>query len=241
MKTALLLIALGQRYRDFLVPFLESADKYFVPHTPIIWCDDIDTPASSNCVKIYQPDVGFPGATLQRYRMFYEQASLLTDFDQVFYCDVDMLWVAPVTGDMIFSEGITATLHPGYIVDRIQKLVHIRTVGTPDRNPRSTAMIPQDANNKYFCGGFNGGDARAFLQMSDVLRQNIDKDYAAWVMAMWHDESHLNRYLYDNPPAKILTPSFCYPEDYRGQYGWDPEEYLPILMALDKGKKCPSL
>ena len=36
-------------------------------------------------------------------------------------------------------------------------------------------------------------------------------------MALWHDESHLNRYIAEQDPAsyRLLTPAYWYPE------GWD--------------------
>ena len=237
MKTALLVIALGADYRPYLNQLLESAKKFFVPHTPVVWSDDTVVLPHGGIV-IPQRDLGFPQSTLQRYRMFYEQAGKLVNFDQVFYCDIDMTFVAPVTKTDIYSPGITATRHPGFMVyDRLDESgVPVSIHGTPEYDPRSTAALPLDADNRYYCGGFNGGDAQTFLAMSDTLRRNIDADTARGFIAKWNDESHLNHYLYHNPPAKVLTPSFCYPEDYRGQWGWPPQQYSPILIALNKAK-----
>ena len=236
MKTALLVIALGGDYRPYAKPLLESAQKYFIPHTPIVWSDD-DLWLPQGGIKISQRDLGFPQSTLQRYRLFYEQAGLLANYDQLFYTDIDMRFVAPVTYEDVCSDGITATLHPGFVVQRYDQFGDIvGTHGTPEYRTKSTAAIPFGVSNRYFCGGFNGGEAKTFLKMADTLRQNIDKDTENNVIAKWNDESHLNHYLYYNPPAKVLTPSFCHPEDYTGQYGWAPSVYPPILMALDKRK-----
>ena len=238
MKTALLLIALGERYRRFLWDvLLPSAKQFFVPHTPIVWCDTFKE-MNFNAIGIHQDDLGFPAATFRRYHFFSEQAHILAEFDQVFYCDVDMRFVAPVSGEDIFSDGITATLHPGFVAGYIDASGYlVSTAGTPERNPKSTAMIPIGTNNRYFCGGFNGGSTQEFLKMTNKIRENIDIDTQNGVFARWHDEAHLNRYLYDNPPSRILTPSFCYPENYPGQWGWPPNQYPPLLVALDKGNK----
>lgn len=236
MKTALLVIALGGDYRPLAKQLLESAKKYFIPHTPVVWSDD-DVWMPEGGIKIAQRDLGFPQSTLQRYRMFYEQAGLLTNFDQVFYTDIDMKFVWPVDYSDVCSDGITATLHPGFVVQRRDQFGDIvGTCGTPEYRKISTAAVPYGVTDQYFCGGFNGGDAKTFLRMADTLRQNIDKDTENNIIAKWHDESHLNKYLYENPPAKVLTPSFCYPEDYAGQYGWAPDAYRPVLVALDKRK-----
>ena len=42
-----------------------------------------------------------------------------------------------------------------------------------------------------------------------------------------HDESQINRYVYDHPPDLVLTPSYCYPE------GWDLP-FTPRILALNK-------
>lgn len=237
MKTALLVIALGDKYRFFLDQLLESARRYFVPHTPVVWCDQ-PRGYPSGTMPFQESSYGFPEATLFRYRMFTEHAKDLARFDQLFYCDVDMTFVAPVVPEDVFSKGITATLHPGFVVQRRHgDGLFVHTTGTPERRSCSTAYIPEHSQNQYFCGGFNGGDSKTFLEMARILNKNIQEDSDHDVMAVWHDESHLNRYLYDNPPVKILTPSFCYPEDYAGQYGWLPETYPPVLLALDKRKK----
>jgi histo-blood group ABO system transferase len=62
------------------------------------------------------------------------------------------------------------------------------------------------------------------------ISKNIKIDFEKNFIAVWHDESHLNRYMIDNTPTKILTPSYCYPENM----------YLPYhkkLLALDKNHK----
>lgn len=235
MKTALLLIATGPSYMGYIQPLLASAQEHFVEHTPFLWTDSKLKFVEN---QFYLPDYGYPSVTLNRYNTFYAKAGMLVEFDQLFYCDIDMRFVAPVEERDIFSQGITATLHPGFARERWDKKTGdwVSTRGTPDRNPHSTAYIPRFTDNQYFCGGFNGGDAKAYLKMADQIRKNVYQDNLKGYTAVWHDESHLNRYLLDNPPARILTPSFCYPEDYDNGYGWDAAEYPAKLVALNKRK-----
>lgn len=227
MKTGLLIIATGEKYHPFIRPLLVSAHTYFVPHTPILF-SDVDTIGCIPFMKI--PHEPWPGPTLHRYGTFLRAWKFLHAFDHLFYIDVDMLFVAPV-GKEIFSDGITATLHPGYV----------GTSGTPERRFISQAYIPPNADNKYFCGGFNGGTMEAFLEMTDYLDASITRDEKFGVMATWHDESHLNHYLYNNPPAKILDPSYCYPENAGPHYTdkWKLHGYFglqPKILALEKQK-----
>jgi Glycosyltransferase family 6 len=226
MRTALLVIATGERYWQYINPLLASAKEFFVEHDAIVWTDAPVCPIGASFV-IAKKGEGFPNETLHRYHTFLNHEWLLKRYDQVFYVDVDSLFVAPV-GEEIFSDGITATLHPGYV----------GTCGTPERRPESCAFIPFNAQNKYFCGGFNGGSTTAFLNMAMEIAWRIDADHNRGIVAVWHDESMLVRYLYERPPAKILDPSYCYPEN-AGDYYKDKWRAVginptPKILALTK-------
>ena len=228
MKVALLLIATGSRYHQYIEPFLESAQEFFVPHTVFLWTDVL-VPGrfrGSYSQQFLIHHEGFPNTTLKRYQHFSSRAAILGFFDQIFYSDIDMRFVAPV-GEEVFSDGITATLHPGYVNER----------GPTEPNPQSYAFcLP--SNTAYYCGGFNGGNSKAFLNMAEELKTNIDMDTSRGITAVWHDESHLNHYLSKNPPAKVLDPSYCYPENAGPHYldkwkaaGINP---TPKILALTK-------
>ena len=66
---------------------------------------------------------------------------------------------------------------------------------------------------QYFAGGFNGSKDE-YLKMSKELSSNIDKDFNNGIIAVWHDESHINRYFASNPPTAILDPGYCYGESF---------------------------
>ncbi len=230
-KVGLLLIATGQQYWQYIDPLIESAKKFFIAHDVVLFTD---SPRRHNvAVQINQKNLGFPQTTLKRYHIFLEYEQYLTRFEYLFYCDIDMLFINPV-GPEILCDGLTATLHSGY-----------EPYG-PDRdsfflegNRQSTAHIGKV--NYYFCGGFNGGSAADFLKMSRVIRRNIDIDEARNIIAKWHDESHLNCYLWSNPPRKILDYGYCYPEankevvDHYKRSGseWG-KDVVPRLICLHK-------
>lgn len=224
MKTALLLIATGEKYWKYIDPLLESAEKYLFPHEVILWTDS--PYAHKVRTRISKQALGFPGETLHRYHTFLEQRDLLASYDFLMYVDIDMLFVSLCDSTCLISGGITACLHPGYV----------GTSGTPERNPASRAYIPNHATNKYFCGGFNGGLTKSFLWMAEHIKECVNIDAANGITARWHDESHLNSFLYyNNPPARILGPEYCYPEGCNGVYAGN-QIGSPKLIALDKNK-----
>ena len=225
MSTALILIATRPLYWGFAERMIASAKTYLVPHDVVLFTDSDARFDVAHQIK--HPGLGFPDATLLRYHAVTSQHELLSKYDNLFYSDADMLFVSPVQESDIFSDGITATQHPGY---------HARDKGgTPERNPASAAYVA--GVRTYFCGGFNGGTSEAYLRMATSIRHGVDTDRARGITAVWHDESHLNRYLFDHPPAKVLSPAFCYPEGYGGGYGWPANQYKPVLIALEKGPR----
>ena len=66
--------------------------------------------------------------------------------------------------------------------------------------------------------------------MAKIITENIYQDLKNNIIAIWHDESHLNRFYIDNKPTLILSPSYCYPESWN-------LPYKKRLLALDKNHK----
>jgi len=85
-----------------------------------------------------------------RYHTFLGQ-KILEKYDQVFYADVDMRFVAPV-GEEVFADGVVGTLHPGYINES----------GTPERRVESCAYINPAKNNKYSAAALMAGTRKPF-------------------------------------------------------------------------------
>ena len=86
----------------------------------------------------------------------------------------------------------------------------------------------------YYAGGFNGGKPEHFLKMSQTIVDNVEKDWEKGLIAVWHDESHMNRYLIDNPPTVELNPSYCYPEAARINPGGWNVPFDAKIVALEK-------
>ncbi len=101
---------------------------------------------------------------------------------------------------------------------------------TYERNPLSTACIPCGRGRHYATGALNGGKAAAFLEMCETCSKNIHTDEENGIVALWHDESHLNKYLLDkNPP--ILPVNYLYPEHWIRKKRKHPfKDDIKILM-----------
>lgn len=210
-NVAILYIATG-RYIVFWKNFYEACEKYFLPKhnkTYFIFTDNSGFiyENNENVVKVQQENLGWPNNTLMRFEMFLKIKEKLQTYDYLYFLNGTMLPVREINSEIFPTEkqGLMVTLHPGfYKVKREQY--------TYDENPKSLACIPKNKGKYYFMGGFNGGTSKAFLAMCEELNQNTHKDLDQGVIALWHDESHLNHFMLDKKPL-ILSPSFGFPED----------------------------
>ncbi|MCE9583544.1 MAG: hypothetical protein K8T20_13745 [Planctomycetes bacterium] len=188
--TALVIICTGEDYWKYLAPALDSARRFF-PADVLLFTDHPSTQDVAR--QVHVPHEGWPAVTLMRFHTMLKERSWLSAHEHIFYLDIDMRVVGPI-GDEIFSQGITACLHVAFMGRK----------GTPEVDPRSTACVSLQDIRQYFTGCFYGGESKSFLEMAEELRESIDVDNSQGFIARWHDESHLNRFLHDHPPAKIL-------------------------------------
>lgn len=242
MKVGVLYICTG-KYIQFWESFYQSCEQYFLPNICkeyIVFTDADEIYSETNMDNIhlvYQAKLGWPLDTLMRYHMFINEYDRLIKYDYLFFFNANALFMNYVGAEFLptIEEKLVGVIHPGFYNRN-------NTDFTYDRNKQSTAYIPYGKGTHYYCGGVNGGISEAFLLLSKILSENINKDLERGIIALWHDESHINRYFIDNPP-KTLDSSYAYPEHWnipfvkkimikdKSHYGG--HQYLRESSALD--------
>lgn len=226
-RVALCFICVNEQYWRYIKDAIEGAKEFFLPGHEVDYFLWSDTKNAPDGVKIFDIDPApWPMPTLMRYHVMLQQEEILKDYDYVFYCDIDMKWVG-IVGDEILGGGITAAQHPMYALRK-------EYIYPTELNTESTAFIKKI--EFYYAGGFQGGKSDKFIEAMKVMKKNIDMDFAKNYTARWNDESHWNKYLFDNPPAIILTPSYIYPDSLINEYYlkvWGCN-YPPKLVTLTK-------
>jgi len=225
MKIALLVIATN-KYIQFTFPLWESVQKFFLKGHQVdmfVFTNRDEIPQGTK--KIHQDHHPFPYPTLMRYHIFTENKKQYEDYDAHFYCDADMLFLDHI-GDEVLKDTVV-TLHPGFYA----KPRHMFTYET---RPQSTAYVAPHEGSYYFAGGFNGGFK--YLEVAERIKQMINRDQQRGIVAVWHDESYMNRYFIDNKPSLILDPSYCFPDTKNPARAveWRINHFKPKLIALDK-------
>lgn len=197
-------------YRMYVRPLLRSIRQNFLPghQVTVFLFTDGDVEAAPDLRVIPVKHSEWPGMSLQRYAIFHEHANLLQEMDYLFYLDADMRVIGKV-GEEILGD-LVGTQHPGFHDKPRPRFTY-------ERRQESNAFIGDAEGTHYFCGGFQGGSAASYLRASSILSQRIAADQAKGITAVWHDESHWNRYMIDQKPTLILSPSYCWYPDGRSK------------------------
>lgn len=231
MKNVAILYICTGLYVEFWQDFFLSFEKKFLPDSRkeyYVFTDAVSLYGECDCHrihKIYQENLGWPENTLFRFGFFRAIEKELAGYDYIFFMNANIICHEEVTEKefLPLDENIVVVQHPGYYNERPYIYAY-------ERRKKSLAYIPYWKGQVYVCGGVNGGKAGPFLKLIRELDEKIKEDYENGMIATWHDESHLNKYILDRKDYKLLSPSYCYPE------GWD----LPFevkFLVLDKEKK----
>jgi hypothetical protein len=162
--------------------------------------------------------VPFPLISLLRYH-YYSGCQELQEYDYIFHIDCDMQLMDHV-GREILGERV-CTLHPGF------SQINLPENFPYDRNIGSNAYVKIGSGINYYQNCFQGGSSKEFLNMCSVLKNKCEEDLRKNYIALWHDESYMNRYMVTNPPTVILPPTYAQPQSW-------PSFGATKIMHLDK-------
>lgn len=214
-KVAILYICTGT-YVVFWKDFFRSYEKNFLPNCRkeyFVFTDAEALYGDDKCERIhriFQNNLGWPDNTLKRYHIFSTIKDTLAEFDYCFFMNANCLCKGKVTEEEFLpvTEPLLVVKHPGFWKKSVSQYTY-------DRNPQSTSYIKEGEGTYYVCGGVNGGQAKAFLELTEKIKENVDLDEEKGIVALWHDESHLNRYILNRDDFRILSPAYCYPEGWK--------------------------
>ena len=210
-KIGILYICTGP-YALFWDDFYKSFEKYFLLNTEkhyFVFTDseEIETDESRRVHVIKIENLPWPLITLMRFHYFKMIESELQGFDFLMFSNANISCAIEISEDELLpcgNENLFVTTHPGYYMKN-KKLFPF------DKNPLSRAYVRRNEGEIYVIGAFFGGKKEAFLEMTEILKNNIEEDLKKNIIAKWHDESHLNKYIIGRNDVKVLSPEYCYP------------------------------
>lgn len=220
-------------YVLFWQDFFESFERFFLPELEKKYyvftdADCIYAEEQDNVRKIYIENQPWPLITLFRFATFLKIEKELASLDYLMFSNSNMICAQKVTMEEFLprkelGETISVTIHPGYYKKSSLKYPY-------ERNKKSTAYIPWNCGESYVIGAMYSGTSSAFIKMCRTLKRNIEEDLKKNIIAIFHDESQLNRYIIGKKGIRIISPEYCYP------YGMSVE-YPKKIYAVSKQEK----
>lgn len=159
---------------------------------------------------IFKKHEGFPLDSLIRFRMFLSIQSELEQYDFVFFFNANMVFTNRVDDEIFPPKGndLVGVLHPGYY--------RASSIWFPyERRSASKAYISRNRHKmRYFMGSLIGGSSTAFIDLCITCADWITSDLSNGIIAVFHDESHLNKY-FATRAVHALNPGYAFPEGSR--------------------------
>jgi hypothetical protein len=214
LKIGILYICIG-KYSVFWNNFYKSVEKNFLPgieKTYFVFTDSPEIQCNENIFIIRQDDLGWPKNTLLRFNFFLKAKHLWEECSHLIFFNANLIVEKTISPDEILPDGINddglfVTVHPGFYNREFSCF-------PLERNQKeSTAYVGDRESDRYFAGGLNGGLTKEFTRLIETLDSNIELDLNNGIIAVWHDESHINSYMMGRNP-KIISPSYLYPENW---------------------------
>lgn len=193
-------------YNSFEEKFITDHEKHYYVFTDSEELCAIDNKRVHKYPLQAQP---WPLVTLLRFSTFLSIEKELELNDYLLFSNANIVCVEKIAAEEILprelnDEDLFVTTHPGYFGKKIYEYPY-------ERHSYSLAYIPWNLGSTYVIGAFFGGTSKAFLSLCKVLKANIEDDLKKNVIAKWHDESHLNRYIIGRKSVRIISPEYCYP------------------------------
>ncbi|XP_063063992.1 alpha-1,3-galactosyltransferase 2-like isoform X2 [Engraulis encrasicolus] len=229
-SVALTVFAVGRYLEIYLADFLTSAEQHFMVGLPVDYYVFTDVPTNVPSIQLA------PKRTLQvigvkKYTRWQDISMMrmetLTETienliskrnEYVFCLDVDQFFVGPFGCEALGDS--VAQLHAHYYKKDAPF--------TYDRNPKSMAYMEE--GDYYYHAAIFGGTWQSVKNITQSCLQGIETDKENGVEALWHDESHLNKYFFLHKPSKLLSPEYC----WANEIGYRSDVHVRRLIWAEK-------
>lgn len=225
MKVAICFIGTG-KYLNFLPKYYENIHEYFLPKsekTFLVFTDgEGDFPED---VKVYkQKHLEWPYITLTRFGIIQKAKEEIEKNDWFVFIDADALVVDSIIEEDFFdnTKSFFGVHHPCHF---LQMSPHNEYPGAFETNPLSLSHITQtDDLSIYYQGCLWGGKVPDVLKMIEELDYRVNKDLENDIIAIWHDESHINKFFIEHKEnVNSLGAEYAYPEVFSDHCKFDPK------------------
>jgi Glycosyltransferase family 6 len=234
MKVAIAFIGTS-KYLNFFPQYYKKIHKNFLPNsekTFLVFTDgEGDFPED---VKVYpQEHLEWPYITLTRFEILNKAREEIANHDWLVFLDADALVVDKILEEDFFTnKPLFGVHHPCHALGMSP---HDKYPGAFEINPNSLACVNDTLDlSVYYQGCFWGGKVPEIFEMIDTLMERVNLDLKKDVIAIWHDESHINNYFIENKDmVHTFGPEYAYPEVFSEYCNFKPKI---MHLAKDNSK-----
>ncbi len=225
MKVAITFIGTN-KYLDFLPGYYESIEKYFLPNTEkiILAFTDGELDETPDNIRVYkQEHLEWPYITLKRFGIISQARQAIEECSHLVFLDADTRVVATITEEEFFTDKPYFGVH--HPCHALGMEPHTKYPGAFETDLKSRAAITEDDDTSmYYQGCLWGGRVPEVLDMIDELDGRVEEDLENNVVALWHDESQLNKFYSEvKDEVHTLGPEYAYPEVFKEYCDFDPK------------------
>ena len=231
MNTSIVFIGTG-KYVSFFPNYYHAMKTHFLTETDLsfhIFTDQTQYANWPDDCSIHQIEhKKWPFITLLRFKFMNQFMDEIAKSENCVFADADLLWLSKTTEQELFEgKKYFGVHHPGFYFEP-----HTATF---EKNPASLAHVTtKDDLTTYWQGCLWGAKSEEFSKMVSIMERNVDRDLENNVVAIWHDESHLNRYLIDvKYDVNTLHPGYATPEKIQNIR----ESFPSVAVHLYKNKE----
>uniref|UniRef100_A0A8C5RJR3 N-acetyllactosaminide alpha-1,3-galactosyltransferase n=2 Tax=Laticauda laticaudata TaxID=8630 RepID=A0A8C5RJR3_LATLA len=238
VTVGLTVFAIGKYLDKYLKDFLVSANTFFMAGHQVIFyimVDDLlrvpevklDPQRTLKLIWVKQQN-RWQDISMMRMKTIGDliEQRIRFEVDFLFCMDVDQVFRSHYGVETLDTS--VAQLHAWFYKAH-------RNAFTYERRPESAAHIPYEEGDYYYHGAVFGGTPLQVLNLTRQCYQGILQDKQQEVEAIWHDESHLNKYFLLNKPTKLLSPEYCWDYNigfqsqiHNVKLSWMPKEYHKV-------------
>ena len=226
MKVAISFLGTG-KYLDFLPKYYENIEKYFLPNSEktILAFTDGELNETPENVKVFsQEHLDWPYITLKRFEIINKAREIISNHDWFVFIDGDALVVDRIEEENFFTDKpLFGVHHPCHY---LKMPPHNQYPGAYEITENCNAAVDLEKYQPkvYYQGCFWGGRTPEVCAMIDELEYRVGDDLRRNVVALWHDESHLNKYFIENPDlVHTYGPEYAFPEVFKDQCTFEPK------------------
>jgi len=226
MKVAVIFIGTS-KYLEFLPGYYEQAEKNLFPGVEkqyFVYSDGEVDGLPENITFVPQEHLPFPYITLYRFDIINRSLDLMEDCTHLLFLDADTQVVNTVEFSEMFSDEkpLMGVQHPCHAMEMAP---HGKFPGAFETNPASLCHVTHnDDTSMYWQACVWGGRMDVVTNLVKELDRRTKVDESNGIVAVWHDESHINKYFIENKRiVNTLHPQYAYPEVFKSMLEWTPK------------------